>query len=55
MFHDRSHTAKLLSEKLNHLKGTDCIILAIPRGGVIVGAELAKILDIPLDVIISKK
>jgi predicted phosphoribosyltransferase len=55
MFHDRIHAAKLLSEKLNHLKKTDCLILAIPRGGVIVGAELAKILGIPLDVIISKK
>lgn len=55
MFHDRIHAAKMLSEKLNYLKKTDCVILAIPRGGVIVGAELAKILGMPLDVIISKK
>ncbi len=55
MIHDRIHAAKQLAEKLEFAKGTDCIILAIPRGGVIVGAELAKILDMPLDVIISKK
>jgi putative phosphoribosyl transferase len=55
MFHDRIHAAKLLAEKLAHLKSSDCIILAIPRGGVIVGAEIARILDIPLDVIVSKK
>jgi putative phosphoribosyl transferase len=55
MFHDRIHAAKMLSEKLDYLKKTDCVILAIPRGGVIVGAELAKILGMPLDVIISKK
>ena len=53
MFHDRIHAAKLLAEKLGPIQNG--IILAVPRGGVIVGAELAKILDIPLDVIISKK
>jgi predicted phosphoribosyltransferase len=31
------------------------VILAIPRGGVIVGDQLAKILGLPLDVIIAKK
>lgn len=55
MFHDRIHAAKLLAQKLDFLKNTNSIILAIPRGGVIVGAELAKILGLPLDVIISKK
>jgi len=53
MFHDRIHAAKLLAEKLGPIQNG--IILAVPRGGVIVGAELAKILDMPLDVIISKK
>ncbi len=55
MFHDRTHAAKLLAEKLAHLKLSDCVILAIPRGGVIVGAEIARILGIPLDVVVSKK
>jgi predicted phosphoribosyltransferase len=55
MFHDRTHAAKLLAEKLGHMQNTNSIILAIPRGGVIVGAEIARILGIPLDVIMSKK
>ena len=37
------------------VKGEKTIILAIPRGGVVVGKEIAKKLKCPLDVIISKK
>lgn len=55
MFHDRTHAAKLIAEKLAHLKASDCVILAIPRGGVIIGAEIARILGISLDVVVSKK
>lgn len=46
----------MLAEKLAPLvKDKDCIVLAIPRGGVIVGDEIARILGLRLDVIISKK
>jgi predicted phosphoribosyltransferase len=55
MIRDRLHAARLLAEKLDFVKGKDCIVLAIPRGGVVVGDEIARILGIPLDVIISKK
>ena len=55
MMHDRLHAARLLAEKLDFVKGKNCVVLAIPRGGVIVGAEIARIFGIPLDVIISKK
>lgn len=56
MIHDRIHAGKLLAEKLEPLiKDKDCIILAIPRGGVIVGDEIARRLGLGLDVIISKK
>lgn len=56
MIHDRLHAGRLLAEKLTPLvKNEDCLVLAIPRGGVIVGAEIARILGFPLDVIISKK
>lgn len=37
------------------VKGEKTIILAIPRGGVVIGTEIAKKLRCPLDVIISKK
>ncbi|MEM2160946.1 MAG: phosphoribosyltransferase family protein [Candidatus Nitrosotenuis sp.] len=54
--HDRHHAGKLLAEKLAPLvKGQDCVVLAIPRGGVIVGDEIARALGLALDVIISKK
>ena len=54
--HDRHHAGKLLAEKLVPIvKGKDCLILSIPRGGVIIGDEIARALGFPLDVIISKK
>ena len=56
MIHDRLHAGRLLAEKLaSIIKGKDCIVLAIPRGGVIVGDAIARELGLPLDVIISKK
>ena len=56
MIHDRLHAGKLLAEKLAPVvKGKDCLVLAIPRGGVIVGDEIARRLGFTLDVIISKK
>lgn len=54
--HDRLHAGRLLAEKLlPAVKGKNCLVLAIPRGGVIVGDEIARKLGFPLDVIISKK
>ena len=54
--HDRLHAGRLLAEKLLPVvKGKNCLVLAIPRGGVIVGDEIARKLGFPLDVIISKK
>jgi putative phosphoribosyl transferase len=35
--------------------GKDAIVLAVPRGGVVVGFEVAKALGIPLDIIVTKK
>ncbi|MEK7540290.1 MAG: phosphoribosyltransferase family protein [Patescibacteria group bacterium] len=55
-FTDRAHAAKLLSNKLKKFahdpKG---IVLAIPRGGVELGAVLADELQLSLDVVVSKK
>ena len=56
MIHDRLHAGRMLTEKLTPLvKSKNCLILAIPRGGVIVGDEIARNLNFPLDVVISKK
>lgn len=55
MFKDRIDAGKQLAEKLLAYKNTDSIVLAVPRGGVPVGKEIAKALNVPLDIILSKK
>lgn len=56
MFKDRHHAGILLAEKLEDFDRCDnCIIFAIPRGGVVIGAEVAQYLHLPLDLIITKK
>lgn len=52
MIKNRIEAGKLLAQKI-HEKNS--IVLAIPRGGVVVGAHIAKKLECPLDVAISKK
>jgi putative phosphoribosyl transferase len=55
IFEDRVQAGKLLAERLKKYATKDSVVLAIPRGGVVVGYEIAKELDIPLDVVIIKK
>ncbi len=55
MFSDRNEAGRLLSEKLAYLKGQNCLVLAIPRGGVVIGDQIASALGCRLDVAISKK
>jgi adenine/guanine phosphoribosyltransferase-like PRPP-binding protein len=55
MFRDRQDAAVKLAERLLDYKNKDCVILAIPRGGVTIGYHLARRLNLPLDVIISRK
>jgi putative phosphoribosyl transferase len=55
MFSGRDEAGKLLSEKIADLKGENCLVLAIPRGGVVIGNQVAVSLGCKLDVIISKK
>ncbi|RDJ31860.1 MAG: phosphoribosyltransferase [Crenarchaeota archaeon] len=54
MIEDRTVAGKMLAEKLNKIVSNP-IVLAVPRGGVIVGHEIAIKLGCPLDVIIAKK
>ena len=55
MFKDREEAARLLAEKLKHLKSEDLVVLAIPRGGVVVGKILAQTLKCPLSVMVVRK
>lgn len=55
MFTNRIDAGKQLAEKLLPYKHKEVVVLAIPRGGLPVGAEAAKVLQAPLDVSLSKK
>jgi len=55
MFRDRIDAAQRLVEKLKDHKIEDGIVLAVPRGGVPVGNEIAKALKLPLEIFLSKK
>jgi len=55
LFRDRRDAAEKLSKELLSYKDTDTVILSIPRGGVVVGFEVARKLDAPLDLIIPRK
>ena len=52
---NRQEAGKLLAKELYDYKGTDAIVYALPRGGVVLGFEIARELNIPLDIIITRK
>src|SRR5258708_9875673 len=55
-FTDRVQAGRLLAAKLKAYRGRrDLIIFALPRGGVVVGYEVALALQAPLDVLIVRK
>ena len=55
-FKDRHEAGIKLVEQLKKYKDNkDVIVLAIPRGGVEVGYEIAKLLNVKLDIIVTKK
>lgn len=52
---NRETAGRLLAEKLKRKKWSKTVVLAIPRGGVPVGIEIAKQLKLPFDIILVKK
>lgn len=54
-FRDRSEAGKKLAAALNGYQGQDCVVLALPRGGVPVAAEVAAVLRAPLDLVLVRK
>ena len=55
MFTDRQEAGKQLAQKLEAYRGKDAVVFALPRGGVIPGYEIAKVLGVPLDIIAVRK
>jgi predicted phosphoribosyltransferase len=55
MFQDREDAARKLADRLRGRVFRDPLVLAIPRGGVVVGAVLARELGAELDVVLSRK
>jgi len=55
MFQDRTDAGIQLAEKLTFYKDQDVVVLAIPRGGLPLGAIVARVLNAPLDVALIKK
>jgi predicted phosphoribosyltransferase len=55
-FSDRVEAGELLAEKLlSYADNPNVIVLALPRGGVPVAAQVAKRLHVPLDVFVVRK
>lgn len=56
MFHDRHDAAVRLARELRSYRdGKSAVILAVPRGGLPIGGVLASELNLPLDVVLTKK
>jgi putative phosphoribosyl transferase len=55
-FRDRRQAGRALAGLLEHYRGREnLLVLALPRGGVAVGFEVAHALQAPLDVIVVRK
>ena len=55
MFKDRVEAGKALAKELKKLNLKNPVVVALPRGGVPVGVEVAKELNAPLDILFIKK
>jgi predicted phosphoribosyltransferase len=55
MFQNRTDAGLKLAEKLAEYRDGDAVVFALPRGGVVLGAEIANKLNAPLDLVIVRK
>ncbi len=55
-FKDRREAGKKLAEALVEYRNSkDAILLALPRGGVVVADEIAESLNLPFDIVVPRK
>jgi putative phosphoribosyl transferase len=55
IFSDRSDAGRRLAKTLSKYRNANTVVLALPRGGVPVAAEVAEALDAPLDLVLVRK
>jgi len=56
IFKNRSEAGKKLAEKLKEYKGNkNAIVIGLPRGGVVIAFEVARELNLELDIIVTRK
>ncbi|MCX8187228.1 MAG: phosphoribosyltransferase [Nitrososphaeria archaeon] len=55
MFRDRLDAGRRLAELLRDIRNEKCAVIAIPRGGVVIGHVIASELNAPLDVTVPRK
>ena len=55
LFKDRDDAGIKLANALAKYQGKDVVVFALPRGGIVLGAHIARKLKAPLDLVITKK
>lgn len=55
IFRDRHDAGRRLAAELLHLRDQRPVVLALPRGGVPIGREIASALNAPLDLVLVRK
>jgi putative phosphoribosyl transferase len=55
LFRDRKDAGQQLAAALSHYRNGSAVVYALPRGGVVLGAEISRALEAPLDLIVVRK
>src|SRR5256885_16667210 len=55
LFRDRRDAGRALAARLERYRGSDALVLGLPRGGVVVAAGVARRLGAELDVVVARK
>lgn len=55
LFRDRAEAGRALADRLSAYRGPEVLVLGIPRGGVVIAAEIVRRLDAQLDILVARK